>query len=158
MDKAKAFVGIDPGKKGFACVLVPEISKVEFMALDNHAADIRSSLMMLNDPYDVQVIMLEKVQNIFGVSSKSNFNFGFNYGWIHGLIESTEIPFDFVRPKIWQAKLGIKPKTPNLKVVIAEHCRRLYPKVNVYGPKGGLIDGKSDSLMLAHYAFQNYGR
>jgi len=61
-----------------------------------------------------------------------------------------------VQPKKWQKTIGVTKKGKEIKKEVASICSRLYPDAEIYGPKGGLLDGKSDALMIAHYAFLNY--
>ncbi|GAA3953591.1 hypothetical protein GCM10022278_10530 [Allohahella marinimesophila] len=60
-----------------------------------------------------------------------------------------------VRPQDWQAMFGLatgeKDKSRK-KQQIADKALELYPAANLYGPKGGLKDGRSDALLIARYA------
>jgi len=100
--------------------------------------------------------MIEDVHSIFGTSAKSNFNFGFNTGLITGIARSSGATVDLVTPKKWQKHIGVKTKGNAIKKEVAEICNRLYPHISVKGPRGGLLDGLSDSLMIAHYAYHLY--
>ena len=113
--------------------------------------------------------MLEEVHSIFGTSAKSNFNFGYNVGQIHVIAQMSGLTVDRVQPKLWQKttqipiktwKKGTSPgiKKTALKKAVEQRCLELYPYVKdkLYGPKGGLLDGRSDSLMIAHYARLTY--
>ena len=104
------------------------------------------------------VIMIEDVHSIFGASAKSNFNFGYNTGVVNALAMATGESVDRVQPKKWQKALGVKSKGKAIKGEVASICDRLYPKTSVRGPRGGLLDGLSDSLLISHYAYLNYKR
>lgn len=166
------YIGIDPGSKGYVCALEPGSKSVEFIqntAKPQHIFKLISSLNKHEDYY-LNMVMIEDVHSIFGTSSKSNFNFGFNVGLLHGIVGSVGCGMDTVQPKVWQKYIGIVPpvrkkgapkikasvRSNKLKQEIAAICERLYPEVNIRGPKGGLLDGKSDALMIAHYCSHIY--
>ena len=94
------FIGIDPGATG-AVVAIDENG--QFLSVYYHFNGWHGLKPYLNQfkPESTKVY-LEKVQNIFGVSSKSNFLFGQNYGISKGFLYSQEFDFELVHPKIWQ--------------------------------------------------------
>lgn len=100
--------------------------------------------------------VIEDVHSIFGTSAKSNFNFGFNTGLITGIIQASGLPLAKVQPKAWQKAVGCKSSGKDLKKEVGKLAQDLYPYADITGPKGGLLDGKSDSLMIAHYATLTY--
>ena len=61
--------------------------------------------MAINQKDIISVAWLEDVHSIFGASAKSNFKFGYNLGWVTGLLTSSEIPIRRVTPKEWQRYL-----------------------------------------------------
>lgn len=99
--------------------------------------------------------MIEEVHSIFGVSAKANFNFGYNVGLVNTLALCSGNMVDKITPKKWQKAVGVKStsKGKDIKKDVAGICSRLYPDIKIYGPKGGLDDGKSDALMIAHYCY-----
>ena len=104
--------------------------------------------------FNLAVIMIEDVKSLFGMSAKSNFSFGYNVGVVNTLALASEVAVDNVMPKKWQKHVGVRAKGKDIKKDVASICDRLYPHVSIRGPKGGLQDGKSDALMIAHYASQ----
>ena len=100
--------------------------------------------------------IIEDVHSLYGMSAKSNFSFGFNTGLITGIIQSTGIGLDKVAPKKWQKEIGVKTKGKEIKAEVGQIATRLYPKVQLFTPRGRLEDGKSDSLMIAHYCYLTY--
>lgn len=62
---------------------------------------------------------------------------------------------DRVTPKKWQKFIGVTAKGDAIKKNVAEIAARLYPNAQLHGPRGGLLDGRSDALMIAHYAAYN---
>ena len=104
--------------------------------------------------FNVPMIMIEAVHSLHMMSAKSNFTFGYNLGVITALCQASGTGTDTVTPKIWQKTIGVKPKSKSIKKDIAKICQTIYPSAGIFGPKGGLDDGKSDSLMIAHYLFK----
>jgi hypothetical protein len=166
----KVFIGIDPGASGYICALAPESKQVEFLSNVEKPNILFEMLTTLRKNFNVQMAMIEDVHSIPSASAKSNFSFGWNCGLLHGILGCTGIGLDMVQPKIWQKHIGIKtptrkkgaPKIPasvrtaKMKNDVAKICERLYPEVNIRGPKGGLKDGMSDALMIAHYCSHIY--
>jgi hypothetical protein len=91
------------------------------------------------------------------MSAKSNFTFGRNLGSIHAIAEINcfgRIP-STVAPKVWQKFAGVTAKGKWIKKEVAQIATKLYPTANIRGKRGGLLDGRSDALMIAHYGL-NY--
>lgn len=154
MNKPEVYIGIDPGEKGAICALQAQTNKAIFMDTTKDPREIRDWFDRLKAECDVRVIMIEEVHSIFGVSAKSNFSFGRNVERLYTLALLTSCMVDLVQPKKWQKTVGVKTGVTgkDIKKAVADICGRLYPDVVIRGPKGGLHDGKSDALMLAHYA------
>lgn len=150
--KRLAFIGVDPGSKGAFCILCPATKYIEFVDTTAKPMFIREWLMAQQMNFQLQVIMLEKVHAIQGTSAGSNFSFGFNTGVVNGLSESVGCSVDHVTPKAWQRYLGTTKKGKLIKKEVGEIVERLYPGAEIRGPKGGLHDGKSDALAIAHFA------
>lgn len=114
--------------------------------------------------------MIEDVHAIPGAAAGSSFTFGWNTSAMNIIPLCAGASVDKVQPKVWQKYVGVKPivrkkgavkikahiRSKRLKEEVASICDRLYPNVSIRGPKGGLQDGKSDSLMIAHYASHIY--
>ena len=99
--------------------------------------------------------MIEDVHSMFQVSAKSNFSFGYNLGVITTIAIACNVMVDKVGPKKWQKFIGVKEKGPAIKKEVAEIAKRLYPDTVLHTPRGRLLDGRSDALMIAHYAAYN---
>jgi len=156
MNKEVAILGIDPGIKGAVCLLIPETGQVAFKDTTYAPYLLGEWLREILNQYNVPICMIEDVHSIFGVSAKSNFNFGYNTGNITGIVQCQGISVDKVAPKVWQKYLGVKKKGKEIKKEVASICNKLYPHVNIYGARGGLLDGRSDSLAISHFARLRY--
>lgn len=154
------FIGIDPGSKGALCCLDSDRLSVEFIDTpDDHAsAQLVRGWIMGRKPH---IVGLEKVHAIFGTSAGSNFKFGHNVGILEGVLFTTFVGIDHVQPKAWQKAVGIAFKKgmtgAQKKKHVAAHAQQLYPSASLHGPRGGLLDGRSDALMIAHHMMIKYG-
>lgn len=153
-----AYIGIDPGAKGSFCLLVPATKQVAFWPTDGKPLEALNWLWRADKELNVRIIMIEEVHSLFGMSAKSNFSFGYNVGIVNTLSSISEIGVDKVTPKKWQKLVGVRAKGKEIKKDVAGICERLYPKASIRGPRGGLLDGLSDALMIAHYASLTYNQ
>jgi hypothetical protein len=159
-------IGCDPGAKGAICYLqiAPDTPpNIHFM--DNSKSVIHMNEWLSNAVKTVQInqAYIEDVHSLFGMSAKSNFNFGKNLGIVETLLKIQPFVLKTVQPKVWQKFVGVDiPKeikgaqrSKAIKTRVAELCEELYPGCEIWGPKGGLMDGRSDALMIAHYCLHN---
>lgn len=159
------YLGIDPGSKGAICFLDPVSKLIRFLptpCVKYQARTIMQTIQDLDITYNIQHAAIEDVHSIHGTSAKSNFQFGYQVGVVNTLLECTGIGYERIPPKVWQKGVGLKQtkparKPPQLKKDIAEIAMRLYPNAKLFGPRGGLLDGRADALMLAHYLYIKYG-
>jgi hypothetical protein len=146
--------GIDPGKKGSICLL-DEYANIEFVDINTSGGALLEGFA----DYTPR-IMLERVTPMQKGGLVSAWRFGHSVGRIEGILECTELGYDTVPPKTWQKECGviIPPKTPpaQRKRITEAVVNRLYPKAEIYGPKGGLLDGRADALLIAHYCMLRY--
>lgn len=158
--RPQAFIGIDPGSKGCLCMIVPERNIVRFVDTTELPVSIMASLKQVALSYFLAPVMIEDVHALPGSAAKSTFSFGFNVGMITTIVDCAAMPRDKVPPKEWQKTIGISAKKGRtqiqLKKEVAEKAIELYPNATLHGPKGGLIDGRSDALMIAHYCRIKY--
>jgi len=152
----KGYIGIDPGKSGAICLLVPDANKIGFIDNSVKPVDIATWIRLAKSEFVIYSAMIEKVHAIQGTSAGSNFSFGYNTGLISGVIQASGLGLDQVTPKMWQKHISVKAKGKAIKKEVAEICERLYPHASIRGPRGGLLDGRSDALMIAHYAYHKY--
>lgn len=157
-NQRSAYLGCDPGAKGAFCLLVPITKQIAFMPTTAEPEDLIIWFGRIQKQFNLIVTMIENVASIPGASAKSNFEFGRNVGIVNTIPRCVGVSIDLVRPKKWQKFVGVtgKAKDNTIKKDVAQICRRLYPKSEIYGPRGGLLDGRSDALMIAHYASLTY--
>lgn len=160
----KIIIGVDPGAKGAFCALDVETKNTLFFSTIGHPQESFNALVELQQNCHIIACLVEEVHSLAGVSAKSNFQFGGNFRQTYIMAQCAGILVNFVPPNIWQKKVGVhvpatikgEERRKAIKQQVAEICTSIYPNAEIYGPKGGLIDGRSDSLMIAHYATKIY--
>lgn len=91
-------------------------------------------------------------------AQKGGFTFGMTQGAIVASARITNIPVQMVTPQEWQDIQGLKnaeKDTEKKKAQTAAKALTLFPGANLYGPKGGLRDGRSDALLIARRGHLN---
>lgn len=157
------YIGCDPGTTGAICSLTPSTKSITFFNTPDVKALHRSIHVLINAlPTGMIVtrVAIEDVHSMGGMNAKSNFQFGRNLGHLEVLIHFTFSRVEYIQPKAWQKACGIKFEYPKKataaqkskirKETTAKRCIELYPKAEIYGPRGGLMDGRADALMIAH--------
>ena len=145
--------GIDPGSNGAICVLDRNDSTyIAFCDLKKSTTyDI--AIWLFNQK--VTYIWIENIHSLYGMSAKSNFNFGKNLGVVTTISEiiskGDNSKIRTVTPKIWQQYIGVTKKGKHIKKNVADIAKKLYPNVEIHGKRGGLLDGRSDACMVAYY-------
>lgn len=149
--KRIAYVGIDPGKKGAACLLSPsQIHLHDFESADRAAITFAAWV----DKYDLAVV-LERVKPFRTDGHFNSFYFGENFGIWQGIIAANFIKPTLIEPPTWQAVYipGWNKKGTDNKRAAVEVARRLYPSVkgSIYLKKH---NGRADALLLATFGMK----
>lgn len=168
----KVYIGVDIGAKGGVAVILPDGS------LELHTIPVSGSKVIDVDLFNIfksysdyeMVITLEEVHSIFGMSAKSNFNFGATFGKklmigsICGLLYKSKL--DLVPPKTWQKeiwtssdkvfKTGKKVDTKKTSLLAA---KRLFPKETFLATSRSRVphDGLVDAALIAYYSKIKHG-
>jgi len=147
--------GIDPGANGAVCVL--DSNDPVYIALLDLAKTTPFDAAHWLQKQNPNTVWIEDVHSLFGMSAKSNFGFGRNLGLAIAIsqIATKGDVAKTVTPKIWQKYIGVTAKGKDIKKQISEIAIKLYPTATLYGKRGGLLDGRSDALMIAHYGLHN---
>jgi len=149
----KVWVGIDVGAKGAVAVINKDNDVLELMDYSDNLAD---DLTMIKAKYDVSMMVVEKVSAMPGQGVTSMFSFGIKFGEILGICNTLGLPFVLVRPQEWMKSLGLPKDKNQRKKAIGSMAKSMFPGCDIYGPKGGLKDGRSDALMMASYCKRTY--
>ena len=149
--------GIDPGANGAIAVLDSENpDSVALLDLKKHSIIAIHEWLVEELDYHPSIFWIEDVHSMHGMSAKSNFRFGKNIGMITAVAElfRNELS-NTVTPKVWQKYIGVTAKGKAIKKQVAKIAQYLYPQAELHGKRGGLLDGRSDALMIAYYGLHN---
>ena len=147
--------GIDPGTNGAIAVLDSK-NPDSVALLDLNKNSIYETTEWLHNK-KVDTIWLENVHSLYGMSAKSNFGFGRNFGIAFAIakLAVSDGPVQQVTPKVWQKYIGVTVKGKGIKKEVAKIAQGLYPNAQLQGKRGGLLDGRADALMIAHYGLKH---
>lgn len=134
------YIGIDPGKNGSIAFLSPYWYGVT-VGLDSTPRDISESLEEMAKNYNC-IAIIEQVSSSPQMGVKSAFTFGQGFGMLEGLLTAHCIPFERVRPQVWQKAMGCM--TGGNKNITKRRAQELFPKVKV-------THKIADALLIAEY-------
>lgn len=140
------YIGIDPGKKGAMAVIFGGMDEIVIEPFDEQK--YVNALRNLSG-HGVKAC-LEHVGAMPGQGVTSMFHFGENFGYIRGLLEANEIPYELVRPQKWKKEFSVtKDKNSSVEV-----CKRLFPGVDLRRSDQCRKDddGLAEALLMAEYA------
>lgn len=156
----------DPGAQGNFCLLDPIGKRTKFMDNSADLVKLFKWLTQLSSLNDIKHITIEDVHSLYGMSAKSNFTFGWNVGVVNTIPLISGLEIVHVQPKVWQKEVGVYPvvielmssdpklkRNKAIKLAVADRCKTLYPDAVIYTPRGRLLDGRSDALMMAHWTY-----
>ena len=143
------YMGIDPGKNGGLALIEAEDNNIRsYKTTPFNDVSLIGSLMLLK-PNRVRCVV-EKVGAMPGQGITSMFNFGKNYGFILGALESFGFSYELVTPKKWKKEFGVTAD----KNTSIEVCKRLFPEANLKRTERCKKDhdGMAEALLMAEYA------
>jgi crossover junction endodeoxyribonuclease RuvC len=167
----KVIIGIDPGLEGAVVALYLDGgARVRMADTPNvRTSDARGRERRVYDEAEMARVLrgmacsieggdlpevhafIEQVHAMPKQGVASSFTFGMGYGIWLGILAALRIPHTRVTPQRWvKAVAADAPKTDQAMVALAG---RLYPGVSedLRTPRGRLLLGRSDALLLAHY-------
>lgn len=167
----KLYIGIDVGSKGFISMQID--GKWSHFSIEDNDLYQLSQIMhnARKDNTDIACV-IEDVHSVFGSSAKATFQFGFNKGYLIGLLAANHIPYTLVQPKEWQREMwqnsdmvvtykdvvikGKKTtkKEVNTKQTSINACKRLFPMIDLRKSERAkkIDDNKVDSILMAEFA------
>lgn len=138
------YIGIDPGKSGAMAVIDRNTTILVPFSGEKYMNTLKSL------PKELTKACVEHVGSMTGQGVKSTFNFGENFGYIRGLLEAFEIPYELVRPQKWKKEFSITgDKNSSIDV-----CKRLFPGVSLRRSEKCKKDddGMAEAILMAEYA------
>lgn len=162
-------VGIDPGAKGGVVALKDGhfLSKLIMPTKGDgtisswHLGYYMSTISDLakNNNEDL-IIGLEEVHSLYGMSAKSNFNFGRNFQAPISVLDYLRLDWGFVKAKVWQKEIFgdmevilNKKGKKDTKAMSIKRAQELYPDADLTPTERAKkpSDGIADALCIAEY-------
>lgn len=146
------YIGIDPGKDGALAVII-DSGKASIVPFDQDAYRLVLRQFCMQARMAQTRAVLEHVGAMPRQGVTSMFSFGENFGYIKGLLEAFEIPYELVRPQRWKKEYGISGKNQSVEV-----CKRLFPGVSLRRTERCKKDhdGMAEALLMAEFARRHY--
>lgn len=135
------FIGIDPGKSGGIVILNSDGMLQGMCRLSVSEFDV-ASFLEYHDAGDADMAVIEQVGAMPRQGVSSTFKFGQSYGFLRGILTAIKVPFDEVRPQVWQKSMGCLTKGD--KNVTKQKAGQLFPGVKVH-------HWNADALLIAEY-------
>lgn len=161
------YAGIDPGTAGAIAVLDEDGALVR--VVDMPSAKVEKSHYIKALPFITALehcehACIELVGSRGGNSANSMFSFGAGFGSALTLLYMCDLEPIMPLPQEWQKHFGLgaikfpkgtkqSERDKAKKQQIADKCLELYPEANLFGPRGGFKDGRSDAILIARYLF-----
>lgn len=160
------YIGVDPGFKGaIACLNnSATTAKVWMMPVVEHDGKHEMDLQGLKDIFQWCKKLPDPTMAIewpvsypgtFGNVARDAENFGRGKGYLHAFAFLVGFPTNLVSPAKWKGRLALPGKAQDAK---SERARAWWVQHHpqheqlILGPRGGLLDGPLDALLIAEYA------
>lgn len=163
MHTITTFVGIDPGFKGaIALVSCDGAVSVYDMPVTERGTDrqreidlpaLRAIFQGLAIP-PLPLVGIEWPTTRPGEGAERSERFGRGKGYLEAFALLHDLPHKRIPPNLWKGRLGIPGKShKEANPLAAETVERFYPAAKhlIYGPRGGVLDGRADAILIAHY-------
>lgn len=183
MQKNKViYIGIDPGQQGAISIIYKHSTQIiDMPLLPEKGIDAKAlyklfwNLLKKDDVY----VMIEKAQSMPGQSSVAMFNYGGGYHTILAVLRILDVPFEEVRSNKWKTEFGLsglkKKKGKKKEKMTAEEktaakkqrkemavkiAMQMFPNMTdkFFTPKGKMMDGRAESLLIAEYCKRKMGK
>lgn len=144
------WIGIDPGKSGALAVISEDSFDTMAWALPFEEKRYATELAKYIGLAQVKAVCVEKVNAMPGQGVVSMFNFGHNLGFIEGLLQAYELPYQLVPPQTWKKEFSLNSD----KQRSIEVCQKLFPHVSLLPTEKSRKpnDGMAEALLMAEYA------
>jgi len=151
------YIGIDPGATGAIAMIDKQLNILrlnDWPGDEIQAAACIREIISAHDSENIEIFAaIERVNAMPKQGVTSTFKFGANYGIWKGILAAFQISFIEVRPQAWQK--GVISKAQDKKPAVAA-AGRLFPKAQLFGPRGGAKDGRADALLIAYWCMMQH--
>lgn len=149
----KRYIGIDPGNEGGIAIITGH--GIELIQMPDTLLQLWEIIAPLRG---FSQAVIEQVHSMPKQGVASSFTFGKNYGSLLMALTAAQIPFEEVRPQVWQKCLCISPRKKDepkgkLKLRLLKKAQQLYPTLwHWREPKSkGKQLAVCDALLIATY-------
>lgn len=148
---SKIILGFDAGVNGGMAIIYPDGQAVihSFNGTDEYRDNVNQALTYANaEKYQIKAYVEELTGIVCGsmITPPASFKLGRSLGQIEGILIGLNIPFELVRPQVWQKGLnGVKGvQGVAKKRKLKEIASRLYPDNKI-------TLKTADALLIADY-------
>jgi hypothetical protein len=145
---SKITIGIDAGKSGGIAWITdgkPCVEKMPDTLADLWELIVAISLNAETGGLGIHAY-LEQVSSSPGMGVVSAFTFGNGFGHLEMALTAAGIPFERVRPQVWQKAMGCMTKGD--KNVSKRKAQELFPEIKI-------THATADALLIAKYGHTN---
>lgn len=145
------YIGIDPGQKGgIAVIEAQEGGRKASKAFPYTDDSLKGACAVCAK--ETALCVVEKVGAMPKQGVASTFNFGKSFGYILGVLEANNIPYELVTPKKWKKHFSLDDD----KKKSIQTAKRLFPGVSLLPTERCRVesDGMAEALLLALYAYR----
>ena len=144
------YIGVDPGKKG-------SFGAIEEVGIYVKPWDNVFFIEYCRDIYragEKAMACVEKVGAMPGQGVTSMFSFGKSAGFIEGVLQAYNIPYQLVPPQTWKREFSLGHSKEDSITV----CKRLFPSVKLLPTDRCKkeSDGMAEALLMAEYARRKF--
>lgn len=164
-------MAIDPGNQGY--IVTQKNGEFSFYSIADNDLYQLSEIMANIRLYNSNLIcVIEDVHALGKSAAKSTFTFGFNKGYLIGLLAANKIPYILIQPKEWQREIWVnsdmvvnhekaifKDKETTRKKVDTKNtsinaAKRLFPNIDFRKSERckKIDDNKVDATLMSEYA------
>lgn len=149
------FFGIDPGLTGAVACITRDRDIILIEDWPGNEIMMANSMRSFVEFYRAHkfAAALERVHAMPKQGVSSTFKFGTNYGIWKGMLAALNIPYMEPTPQTWQK--GVIAKSQDKAPAMAA-AQRIWPDVELRGPRGGLKHGRADALLIADWCRRQY--
>jgi hypothetical protein len=138
-------IGIDPGKSG-GIAWIDETGKACVEKMPDTLKDLWELISNISGDYGIYKIeckaYLEQISSSPQMGVVSAFTFGNGYGHLEMALTAAGIPFERVRPQVWQKAMGCMTKGD--KNITKAKAQELFPHLKI-------THATADACLIAEY-------
>lgn len=147
------YIGIDPGNSGAFAILNGDDNSAEVLFWSQE--EFIKKIKLLRSQNANCIACLESVHAMPSDSRKRAFAFGESLGFIQGVLQSFDIPYQLISPMKWKKEFNLIKQDKSQSILV---CKQLYPTVSLKRTERCTkdSDGMAEALLMATYAKRKF--